>query len=371
LEQLGSVLTGEYNLVSILMNLVFLSMFIVFMFYGQKIQLWNMLREVEIGLDKLRVLKDEGRRLATTTIKRVGQSEIDPTPRIDQFLEYFTIMPVDLDPSGIIPKLEHLIDVRDERFKDEVKRMAPKADENQTSNLENLLDVALGLNFIYRIVRHFYLLGKKTMSLYLIMQVQMALPLIMQEAEALKYALRAFASGQPIGDGAGALVAAKLMLGRDQRVISKDVVVGETDIEGRRAFVLKARGPGATVGKPGEAIGKVIEECGGKVSMVIMIDAMGKLEGEKSGETVEGIGAAIGGIGTDKFRIEEVAAKYQVPLNAIGIKESLQDAIAPMKKEIFESIDVAIARIRRLIMERTKEGDVVIIAGIGNTCGIA
>jgi len=340
------------------------------MFYGQKIQIWNMLREVEGGLEKLRILKDEGRRVAITTVKNLGKSEIDPTPRLDQFLEYFTIMPVDLDPSGIISKLEHVVDIRDERFRDEVKLMAPKADENQTSNLENLLDVALGLNFIYRVVRHFYLLGKKTMSLYLIMQVQMALPLIMQEAEAYKYALRAFAYGQPIGDGAGALVAAKLMLGRGTRVIAKDIVVSETDINGRRAFVLKAHGPGANVGKPGEAIEKIIEECGGKVSMVIMIDAMGKLEGDKSGEAVEGIGAAIGGIGTDKFRIEEVALKYKVPLNAIGIKESLQDAIAPMKKEIFESIDVAIARVRRLVMERTKEGDVVIVAGIGNTCGI-
>lgn len=367
---MGGLLGGEDNIVSFVLNIAFYVVFIAYMFYGQRIQLLNMLREVEGGLNKLRVLKDEGRRVAVTSVKNLGKSEIDPTPRLDQFLEYFTIMPVDLDPSGIIPKLEHIVDIRDNRFKDEVRLMAPKADENQIDNLENLLDVALGLNYIYRVVRHFYLLGKKTKSIYLVMQVQMALPLIMQEAEALKYALKAFALGQPIGDGAGALVAGKMMLGRDTRVVAQDVVVSETDISGRKVFVLKAKGPGATVGKPGEAIEKIIEECGGKVSMVIMIDAMGKLEGEKSGETVEGIGAAIGGLGTDKFRIEEVTQKYKIPLNAIGIRESLQEAIAPMKKEIFESIDVAIARVRRLVVERTKEGNIVIIAGIGNTCGI-
>ena len=37
-----------------------------------------------------------------------------------------------------------------------------------------------------------------------------------------------------------------------------------------------------------------------------MIDAAGKYEGEKSGETSEGIGAAIGGIGSEAFEIEAV-----------------------------------------------------------------
>ena len=41
-----------------------------------------------------------------------------------------------------------------------------------------------------------------------------------------------------------------------------------------------------------------------------------------------------------------------------------------MRKEIFEATEDAINRIKRLIKERTKEGDTVIIAGIGNTIGI-
>ena len=35
-----------------------------------------------------------------------------------------------------------------------------------------------------------------------------------------------------------------------------------------------------------------------------------------------------------------------------------------------KAVNVAIDRIKRLILERTKEGDTVIIAGIGNTIGI-
>ena len=52
------------------------------------------------------------------------------------------------------------------------------------------------------------------------------------------------------------------------------------------------------------------------------------------------------------------------------IKEDVGDAISPMSKEIFKAADAAIERIKALLLERTKEGDKVIIAGIGNTMGI-
>jgi hypothetical protein len=41
-----------------------------------------------------------------------------------------------------------------------------------------------------------------------------------------------------------------------------------------------------------------------------------------------------------------------------------------MRKEIVDAMDGVIERIKRLILERTKNGDSVIIAGIGNTIGI-
>jgi len=41
-----------------------------------------------------------------------------------------------------------------------------------------------------------------------------------------------------------------------------------------------------------------------------------------------------------------------------------------MKKEISEAAELVLARIRKLILDRTKEGDIVVVAGIGNTVGI-
>jgi hypothetical protein len=359
---------GDYSWI---FNLLFYVVFIVFMFYGQRIQMYIMLREVEGSLHRLRHIKDEGRKIAIETIKEIGKPQADPSGRVDRFLEYFTITPQSLDPAGVVWKLEHILDVRDTRLKDEVKLMAPSADETQTNNLENTLEVAMALNFIYKVIRHYYLLGKKTLSLYVIMQIQMILPLVMREAEAYASALKAFAYGQPIGDGAGALVAAKLMHGHETKKIAKDCVVATVPIEGRTAYVIKAEGPGGNVGKPGDAVKAIAEENEGKIATVIMIDAAMKLEGEAVGEVAEGVGAAIGGPGVDQFKIEETLVKYHLSINAVIIKEDIGDAVSPMRKEIFDSSDKAIERIKQVILEKTKEGDKVIIVGVGNTMGIS
>jgi hypothetical protein len=356
--------------ISWIMNVLFYAVFVVFIFYGQRIQMMVMLREVEGSLHRLKYIKEEGRKVAGETIKEIGKAQSDPAARIDRFLEYFTIGPQGLDPAGIVWKLEHILDVRDSRFKDEVKLMAPAADETQTNNLENTLEAAMALNYIYKVIRHFYLLGKKTHSLYVIMQIQMILPLVMKEAEAFANALKAFAYGQPIGDGAGALVAAKLMHGHETRKIAKDCVVATVPFEGRTAFVVKAEGPGGNVGRPGDAIKAVIDENDGNVAMVVMIDAALKLEGEELGEVAEGVGAAIGGPGVDQFKIEESLLKYHIPINAVIVKEDVGDAVSPLRKEIFDSVDRVIERVKQVVLDRTKEGDKVVIAGIGNTIGV-
>jgi hypothetical protein len=356
--------------ISWILNVLFYVVFVVFIFYGQRIQMIVMLREVEGSLYKLKYIKEEGRKTTVETIKEIGKPQTDPAARVDRFLEYFTIGPQGLDPAGIIWKLEHILDVRDTRFKDEVKLMAPSADETQVNNLENTLEAAMALNYIYKVIRHFYLLGKKTYSLYVVMQIQMILPLVMKEAEAYASALKAFAYGQPIGDGAGALVAAKLMRGYETKKIAKDCVVATVPFEGRTAFVIKAEGPGGNVGKPGDAIKEVIDENDGKIATVVMIDAALKLEGEGLGEVAEGVGAAIGGPGVDQYKIEESLLKYHIPINAVIVKEDIGDAVSPLRKEIFDSIDSVVERVKQVILERTKEGDKVIIAGIGNTIGI-
>jgi hypothetical protein len=358
------------DILSQIVSWAFYGVFIIFIFYGQRIQMYIMIREVENSLRKLKYLKEEGRKTTIETIKEIGKPTTDPSARVDRFLEYFTIGPQNMDPAGIVYKLDHILDVRDERLKDEVKLMAPTSDTVQINNLENALEAAMALNFIYKVVRHYYIQGKKTLSLYVIMQLQMILPMVMKEAEAYASALKAFAYGQPIGDGAGPLVAAKLMHGYETRKLPKDCVMATVPIEGRTALIIKAEGPGGNVGKPGDAVEFVIEENEGKIANVIMIDAGLKLEGETVGEVADGIGAAIGGPGVDQYKIEEKLTKYHIPIYAVIIKEDIGDAVSPMRKEINDSADKVIERVKAVILERTKEGDKVIIVGVGNSIGV-
>jgi hypothetical protein len=344
--------------------------FIVLIFYGQRIQMYFMIREVENSLHKLKHIKEEGRKTAIEAIKEIGKPTADPSARVDRYLDYFTIGPQGMDPAGIVYKLDHILDVRDERLKEEVKLMAPSCDEVQVNNLENTLEAAMALHFIYKVIRHFYIQGKKTLSLYVIMQIQMILPMVMKEAEAYSSALKAFAYGQPIGDGAGPLVAAKLMHGYETLKLPKDCVMATVPLEGRTALIIKAEGPGGNVGKPGDAVEAVIEENEGKIGCLIMIDAGLKLEGEIVGEVSEGIGAAIGGPGVDAYKIEEKLTKYKIPNYAVIIKEDIGDAVSPMRKEINDAVDKVIERVKAVIQERTKEGEKVIIVGVGNSIGV-
>ena len=344
--------------------------FILFIFFGQKITMRMYLLEIDRGLKRLDILRGQAKDLSLKTIKDVGKPSVDPGPQLNVLMEQFLITPVDMDPTGIIGKFDHLLDVRDQKFKDDVRKIAPSADDAQVNNLENLVEASWALNTIYRIVRHFYLLGRKTSSFFIIIQLQSLLPLIMQEAEAYLGAAKAFAEGQPIGDGIGPLVASRLMKDHEKRKVQKDVVVAETTLEDRHIIALKAEGPGGNVGKPGDAIKSLIEENPGRVTMVVMVDAAVKFEGENSGEISEGYGAAIGGIGTERFKIEETATNNRIPVYAVIVKESIQEAITPMKKEILEAGEKVIERIKRLVIERTKPGDTIIVAGIGNTIGI-
>jgi hypothetical protein len=354
-----------------LLQIAWVGFFVLYMFYGQRLQVKIMLREIESSLFRLKLMRDRGRSIAISAIKELGNPAQDLEARVDRILEHLTFLPVSLDPSGIIKKIEHITDVRDFRFKEEVRLMLPEADETEVNNVTNMLEVALVLNQVYKIVRHFYLTGKKTSSFYVILQLQMILPQVMKESQAHATALRAFTLAQPIGDGVGALVAAKLMYGIEEREIARDTVLSEVQIEGRTAFVLKAKGPGGNVGKPGEAVRQILEEKEGKISRIILVDAAQRLEGEKSGEVVEATGVAIGGTGVERYKVEEVATKYKIPFNAILIKESIGDVISTMRKEISDSVEEVIGRIKRIVRESTKEGDCIVIAGVGNTIGIA
>jgi hypothetical protein len=344
--------------------------FIIYLFYAQRIQAMTMLRQIETSLRKIKSYRDKGKETAIKAIKEYGKPDKDPTHQVERFMDHFMIPPVDMDPSGVVQKLGKILNVREHTFLKEVEQMAPEADHAQRNNLENLLEASLVLNMFYKVIRHYYLMGKKTMNIYIIMQIHMILPMLIQQIEAYSSALQAFKDGIPIGDGVGPIVAAKLINGAATREIAKEMVTGEIEFEGRRVIVTKAMGPGASVGKPGDAISNLIKEENGKVKMLITVDAAGKLEGEDVGDIAEGVGAAIGGPGVEKYKIEQAAIDNDVPLYAVAIKQGMEHVVAPLVEELMEATDKAVSSVKGLILDYSDEGDTVIVAGIGNTVGV-
>jgi hypothetical protein len=244
------------------------------------------------------------------------------------------------------------------------------AGEKEISKIENILEAATALNLIYKVVRHYYLMGKRTTSMFILVQLQMVMPLLLEEAEALQKAISAFKRGQPIGDGIGPMVVGKMMVGKEKKYAAKETIYSEDEYKGRKLYLLKAEGPAGTVGRPGEAITRLVDDMGIKIDTVIMIDAALKLEGEKTGDVAEGIGAAIGGIGVEKYQVEEVATRFNIPIYAVIVKQSVQDAITIMRKEISDAFEKATNTVYSVIEDRTSEGQSVMVIGIGNTIGV-
>lgn len=351
--------------------LIFLMISMFYVAYGQRFQAWIWMKEIEGALAELERISRKGRDKVIEVIREAGEGVKDLEEKVDKMLNFFLIQPVDRDPVGVLKRLEHLLDVRKNRFDKEVSELAPKADKEQAVNIGNALEAAIALNIVYRLVRHYYLLSKKTRSILYIAQLQMLLPEILRVSRAYYSALKAFADGKVIGDGIGALVAARLMRNAERiEEVVEDTVRAFVSLEGRKLIIIKAKGPGGRIGKPGQAILRTVEEMRGRIARIITIDAAIKLEGEKTGEIAEGVGAAIGGFGVEKYKIEEIATKYHIPLDAIAIKEAVEEAILPIKREIADTAMDVVERIKQIILDKTKVGDKIIIAGIGNTVGI-
>src|SRR5260370_22491091 len=152
----------------------------------------------------------------------------------------------------------------------------------------------------------------------------MAMPQRMEEADAYSSAIDAFAKGNPIGDGIGHLIASKVAEGAQSRESDQDTIVYETGLDGRNLLLVRAKGPGGSVGKPGLAVEKLIEQ--NSPSLVVTVDAALKFEGEPSGEVAEGVGAAIGGPPGDKYHPRQTDSQQHLPRAATVAKISNKQA---------------------------------------------
>ena len=352
-----------------IMMLVWILPLILFVFYGQRIQLIITSSDIKKKLAKLDQYRNDSRDDLIQYIKKNLTPKGDPVEKIDRFFDYFTIMPVDIDPNGIVPKIHRLVRSREDTTRKQVKSLFTEIDAMEITKIQTLLEIVTTLQLFHKIVRHLFLTAKKQNNYPLILPLQMMLPFIMEQADALRDAVPVLQQGQPIGDGIGPLVVGEMMLHTKKQKAEFETVYGESEFKGRKLILLKAEGPYATVGRPGEATEFLVSKF--KPNIIIMIDAALKFEGEESGTIAQGFGAAIGGIGTDRFKIEEIATKYDIPVFSIVIKQSVSDAITLMKKKIADQTDNIKNQVHEMITDNTSANQSVLVIGVGNTVGVS
>ena len=337
-------------------------LFFVGIFFFPKIMLWQIdrrLRSVLQSLDSYRTEADDMfRNKFSSDLSDAQQDKLESMKNI-KFSQ-----PSSIDPAGMVDKLEHVLDTSEDKFKRFVRNNADTEDDEELADLNMAFKGVMGTHQIYKVVRHFRKLIKGTKNIQLVGIVRMMLPVYEELAESQKDATRAFLDGAPIGDSIGPLVAAK-MIESEPEEVSENIVQSKEEIEEQEVHIVKSSGPGARLGKYGDAIDTLAEE--NELEAIITVDAALKLEGEETGQVAEGVGVMMGGPGVEKTKIEEAASEHNIPLEGVVVKQNAPEASKAMKKEIFDSYKDA--RDKAIELASQYDGEVAIV-GVGNTCGV-
>lgn len=377
---------GENNLFMIIQTVISL-LFFGMIFFFPRIMVWQSNRKMKSALVDLDSYKSDAEIFFLSRLtgnwdqlkKHRKEAEDDETVTVEPELidektrnnfetlkDFKFSAPTGIDPAGLVGKLEHVLDASEHKFDRFITKNASTEDEDELANLNMAFKGVMGTHQIYKVTRHFQQLIQKTGNFQLIGMVQMMIPIYKELAESQKAATEAFVDEAPIGDSIGPLVAAKLVTDTEEpEEVAEDIMLAEESYGDQKVHVIKSNGPGARLGKYGDALDTLADEE--DLEAIITVDAGAKFEGEETGSISEGVGVMMGGPGVEKTKIEEVATEHDVPLEGIIIKQSAPEASKPMKKEIYESYKKAVAKAEETIEEF--DGDVAVI-GVGNTCGV-
>ncbi len=359
--------------------IAWLILFTILVLFSRSLEYYRLLLEVKKFIDQMNYSVNAAFNDVFNTLKsiarRFGVDAADPFLRgkMLRVADSVVISPTDLDPFGIVEKYKHILTSADRYLLEEVSSIFKgKAPREVVENARTLLEILRVMTLYLKMVKHYYITARRYKSYMLLFQLRYLLPQILEAIETLKRALTAFAKGVPVGDSVGPLTAFRLYLRFKKvtpfREIVEDTVAAETEFEGRRVIIVKARGPGSNVGRLDDALEKIFNLYDPKA--VITVDAALKLEGEISGSVAEGIGVAIGGIGVEKFNIEKIATSRRVPLYAVVIKMSEEEAITALRDYLDRAVELAVRTVERIILRYTNKGDTVVVVGVGNTVGV-
>ena len=348
-------------------TLVWFLLIMVFVFFGPRLMVMQTVWKLEKDVARFEEMAEKSKKIVLNRISSRPSKEL--RANVSNFMEFFAVSPVATDPYGIIKKIDLVVKQSDQRFRYFVSQVAPRMSKDEQKDLKNALAGAMTTHQIAKVVRHFLELIKKYKIFQLAMLLQMQIPLIERMARAALGATQAFVDEVPIGDGIGPLVVATMVPAKAKVKVyhEEDVAVAKTKIKGRTVWIGKANGPGATTSYPGKFLKKFIRK--NRINRIITVDAALRLEGEKPGTIAEGVGIAMGGVGVERYEIEEIAVAKNLPIDAVAIKVNEEEALNAMKIEVLDAVPGAIDAVYKAI-NRGKKNEKILLFGVGNTCGV-
>lgn len=341
---------------------VWFLMFFVFVYLYPRLMLSQLIYKLDQSARKMEMMSQQANSMAARKIAKNPKKELKSA--INDFTDFFVVEPSAIDPYGLVRKIDQVIRQMESRFEDFVGEVARGKSGKEKQELNYTLRALIGLRQISKMVRHFVEMAKKFKNLQIAMILQMQLPIIEKIAESEMRGAEAFVNSMPVGDSIGPLIAASYM--SRPKGIAEDIVTDTVAIDGRKCFVMKATGPEPHLGREDEAIEKIMKKH--NVARIVTIDAGQKMEGENSGSVAEGVGFAMGGIGQREL-IENVLLPKKIPIDSVVIKVGMEEAIMPMKKEIFNSLEKARSLVEKAV-RRARKGQKVIVIGVGNSTGV-
>ncbi|MHA1691088.1 MAG: DUF1512 family protein [Candidatus Heimdallarchaeaceae archaeon] len=343
---------------------MFLWIFVLGFVYP-KLTVYQVTLKLENSAMKLENMYTRAQKMVLKKISRKPNKNLKQ--QMKNFMEFFAISPVNLDPYGIVKKYEFLIDQKKDRFRYFVDQISPKLNGEEKANVMMGLSGLMELFQIAKVVRHFLELTKKTKSQYYAMMLQMQLPMIERIAKSLMDGIEALSNGWMIGDSIGPFVVANFIEDSKIERADEETIISRKIYKGRNVIIMKAKGPGGRTGNSGRILKKLSKKE--KIAKIITVDAAAKLEGEKTGAIAEGVGVAMGGTGVERSYIEDVAVENKIPFDSIIIKMSQEEAIMTIKESILEATPKVLELVDRSIKRTEGKGSIVLI-GVGNTSGV-
>ncbi len=346
---------------NIITSIIWFLLFFVMAFFYPKMMLSQMIWKLEDATRKMEAMSAEAARMVWKKTKKRDKNTLK---RIRKFMDFIVIQPSNLDPYGIVKRIDHIIRTSDKRFEEFSNKIGIGMAHSDVKKINYGLRGAMSVHQIAKVMRHYVEIVKKYKNLQVALIIQMQLPIIDSMIKSEMEGTKAFLNGWPVGDSIGPLVAASHM--KKPKPVGTGVVYDETKINGRNVIFMKASGPEPELGRVDDALAEIMKKR--KIHRVLTIDAGAKLEGEKTGSVSEGVGFAMGGNGEREI-IERMLMDKKIPIDSIVVKMGENEAIKPMTKNVFNSLKDVEYFINESV-NRIKKGETIVVIGVGNTIGV-